>query len=590
MKRVVFLIAVSLLFFFGSGFSQTLPAGFTTSIIGSDWNLPLGSAFTSDGQKLFVWEKDGRVYVCNRDASGNYIKQASPVLDISEEVANWGDHGLMGFALDPDYLSNGLIYLLYVVDRHYLMNFGTPAYNPATSTRGGTIGRITRYKTVASGNNLVTDLTSRMILLGETKSTGIALTHDSHGLGTLAFAADGTLLATCGDGGSYYAVDRGNDPDTDYDLDLIDGILRPEENVGAFRAQMLNCHNGKLLRIDPVTGNGLSSNPYYDPAQPRSPKSRVWAFGLRNPFRISIKQGTGSTNPAAGDIGEVYIGDVGWNTYEEVNVITTPGVNCGWPLFEGLTPTPGYKDSLTENRDEPNPLYGVNGCTKQFFNFQDLVKQATADNNKTIYNPCSPATPIGTGERYIHHRPIIDWQHFVDTARIGIFSGNNASTALVGNPESNVVGAPFQGNCSIGGPWYSGSSFPAEYSNRYFVADHDGKWIRCFSVDFTDVVTEVKTFGTGFLGTVSLTMNPLDGSLVIVELGNFSTILPAIKQVKYGGNQAPIVNITSDKKYGPSALAVNFTGSNSSDPDGSIASYEWNFGDGAVQWVARPFP
>lgn len=588
MRKIIFLVTLGLLFICEAGWSQTLPAGFTTSAIGSDWNLPLGTAFTNDGQKLFVWEKDGRVYVCNRDASGNYIKQTTPVLDISEEVANWGDHGLMGFALDPNYLSNGFIYLLYVVDRHYLLYYGTPSYNPATSTRGGTIGRITRYKTITSGDNLVTDLSSRMILLGETKSTGIAITHDSHGLGTLAFAADGTLLATCGDGGSYYGVDKGSNTDTDFDLDLIDGIIRPEENVGAFRAQLLNCHNGKLLRIDPLTGNGVSSNPYYDPSAPRSPKSRVWALGLRNPFRISVKQGTGSTNPAAGDIGEVYIGDVGWNTYEEVNVITTPGVNCGWPLFEGFTPTQGYSDSLTENRDEPNPLYGVNGCTKQFFNFQDLIKQATADNIKTVYNPCNLAAPIGTGNRFFHYRPVLDWQHFVDTVRVGIFSGNNAATAFVGTPESNVIGAPFQGNCSIGGPWYTGSSFPSDYSNRYFVADHDGKWIRCVGVDFTNVVTEVKTFGTGFLGTVCLTMNPLDGSLVIVELGNFSTIGPSIKQIRFGGNQAPVVKITSDKKYGPSALAVNFTGSNSSDPDGTIASYAWNFGDGVTSTSANP--
>src|SRR5690349_3379868 len=150
MKKIVLLFVAGLVLFFKPGSSQTLPAGFTTSLIGSDCNLPLGTAFTKDGQKLFVREKDGRVYVCNLDASGNYIKQSTPVLDISEEVANWCDHGLMGFALDPNYLSNGLIYLLYVVDRHYLIYYGTPSYNPATSTRGGTIGRITRYKTIAN--------------------------------------------------------------------------------------------------------------------------------------------------------------------------------------------------------------------------------------------------------------------------------------------------------------------------------------------------------------------------------------------------------------------------------------------------------
>ncbi len=568
--------------------SQTLPAGFSTSVVGSGWALPMGTAFTNDGQRLFVWEKDGRVFVCNRNAAGAYIKQSTPVLNIAEEVGNWGDYGLLGFTLDPNFQNNGLIYLLYVVDRHYLLNFGTGSYNPATTLSGATIGRVTRYKTITSGSNLLADPGSRMILLGESKSTGFPILHDSHGVGSLAFAADGTLLVTCGDGASYYLVDKGSDTDTDFQEALTDGIIRPEENVGAFRSQMLNSHSGKLLRIDPVTGNGVSSNPYYSAAQPRSAKSRVWALGLRNPYRFSVKPGTGSTNPAAGDIGEIYVGDVGWNTYEEVNVISRPGVNCGWPLFEGLTPQPGYTSAITANREEPNPLFGIGGCSQQFLYFQDLIKQATADNNKTVYNSCNPATPIGSGDRFVHHRPMIDWRHFTNDARVGIFSGNAASTAQIGSPASNVIGTPFPGNCVTGGPWYSGSNFPAAFNDRYFVADHDANWIKCFSVDFTDVVTEVKNFGSGFSGIVSLTMNPLDGTLFIVELGNFSTIPTTIKQVRYGGNQAPVVKMTSDKTYGPSVLGVNFSGNASSDPDGSIASYAWNFGDGGTSAIANP--
>jgi hypothetical protein len=588
MRQLCLVLTGCLLLFLNPLRSQTLPTGFSASTVGSGWNLPLGTAFTNDGQKLFVWEKDGRVYVCNRDANGNYVKQATPVLDISEEVANWGDHGLMGFALDPNYLSNGLIYCLYVVDRYYLLNFGTPGYNASQSSTGATIGRITRFKTITSGSNLTTDPASRKILLGESKTTGICIMHDSHGLGTLAFAADGTLLATAGDGGSYYLVDKGSDTDTDFDQALQDGIIRPAENVGAFRAQMLNSHNGKLLRIDPNTGDGVSSNPYYDASAPRSPKSRVWAFGLRNPYRFSIKAGTGSTNPAAGDVGEIYVGDVGWNTYEEVNIISAPGVNCGWPLFEGLTPQPGYMAAVTANQDEPNPLYNVNGCTKRYFNFQDLIKQATADNNKTLFNSCNTSTAIGTGNRYFHQRPAIDWKHFTDSARVGTFTGNTATFAQIGTPQSNVVGAPFPGNCATGGPWYNGTNFPEAYRNRYYVADHDANWIRCFSVDFTDVITEVKTFGTGFSGIVNLNVNPLDGTLVVVELGNFASIPTTIKQIKYGGNQTPIAKASSDKTFGPAPLAINFNGSGSSDADGTIASYQWNFGDGGTSTSANP--
>ena len=85
--------------------------------------------------------------------------------------------------------------------------------------------------------------------------------------------------------------DGGNISHTYYSQALTDGIIRPEENVGAFRSQMLNSHNGKLLRINPESGDGISSNPFYDASAPRSAKSRVWALGLRNPFRISVSRG-----------------------------------------------------------------------------------------------------------------------------------------------------------------------------------------------------------------------------------------------------------------------------------------------------------
>src|SRR5690606_10085970 len=124
------------------------------------------------------------------------------------------------------------------------------------------------------------------------------------------FGADGTLLATVGDGASYIGVDTGSSSDTYWSQALADGILRPAENVGAMRSQLLNCFNGKLLRMDPNTGDGVPSNPFYDAAQPRAPKSRVWAMGLRNPYRCTIRPGSGSTDPADADPGTVYIGDV----------------------------------------------------------------------------------------------------------------------------------------------------------------------------------------------------------------------------------------------------------------------------------------
>ncbi len=134
---------------------------FSVSTIVSGWTEPVGAAFSKDAERLFVWEKAGMLYVCNKNGS-NYTKQATPVLDLTSEVLNWRDHGLMGFALDPNYLTNGYVYLLYIVDRRFLMND-----NSITADEGhdATIARLTRYKIINSGENLTADAASRLSLI-----------------------------------------------------------------------------------------------------------------------------------------------------------------------------------------------------------------------------------------------------------------------------------------------------------------------------------------------------------------------------------------------------------------------------------------
>src|SRR5207247_1056873 len=99
-----------------------------------------------------------------------------------------------------------------------------------------TIGRITRYTARTSDGFKSVDYTSRLVLLGETKNTGFPILYQSHGVGSLVFGTDGTLLASCGEGASYSSDDIGNAPETYYAQALSDGILKPKENVGAYRA------------------------------------------------------------------------------------------------------------------------------------------------------------------------------------------------------------------------------------------------------------------------------------------------------------------------------------------------------------------
>jgi glucose/arabinose dehydrogenase len=340
------------------------------------------------------------------------------LIDISEEVADWRDHGLLGFALDPDFLTNGRIYLMYVVDRHHLMNAGPIDYDPNVTYNPGlsqywsaSIMRITRYTAIGPNFNTV-DYNSRFVLLGETPSTGVPNTHESHSTGSLVFGTDGTLMATVGDGASFMSTDVGSADETFWEDCLDDGIMRPEENVGAFRSQMVNSLNGKLLRLDPNTGDGIPSNPFYDATAPRSPKSRVWALGLRNPYRMTLRPGSGSTDPAAADPGTFYIGDVGWDTWEDLNVCYEGGMNFGWPLFEGMTDNSSYMTPTVYNMDEPNPLYDGSNCTEQYFEFKDLLKQDTPNHLNQHPNPCNGAVQIpNTNHKFFHARPAIDWRH-----------------------------------------------------------------------------------------------------------------------------------------------------------------------------------
>ena len=157
----------------------------------------------------------------------------------------------------------------------------------------------------------------------------------SHAVGSLVFGTDGSLLLTFGDGGSFTEPDAGNATDTYHEQAIEDGILTEVENVGSFRAMMNSSACGKVLRIDPLTGEGLSTNPYFDQANPRSPQSRVWSMGFRNPYKFMKIPGTGSHNTLDGYPGKFLVGDVGSGLWEELNLIDQPAKWYGWPLHEG---------------------------------------------------------------------------------------------------------------------------------------------------------------------------------------------------------------------------------------------------------------
>jgi glucose/arabinose dehydrogenase len=265
----------------------TLPDGFRLDTITSNLSLPTAFAFVPDG-RIFIAEKSGRVKVWK---DGQLYAQ--PLIDIRDEVNDFVDRGLLGMAVDPDFVRNGYLYLLYAWD----------APGQEKDVDQPRRSRLVRYTVQAEG-------TAR-------PSSGVVLLDDhwndtqNHSVGALKFDQDGYLWVSLGDGSLSAMPDK---------LSL--------------RSQDVDNVQGKVLRIDPKTGNGAPSNPFFDEKNPKSAASRLWAYGFRNPFRFALHPTT--TLP--------YVGDVGWNTYESL-MIATPGANFGWPCVEGAQAVQAFADA-----------------------------------------------------------------------------------------------------------------------------------------------------------------------------------------------------------------------------------------------------
>src|SRR5262249_7740132 len=250
---------------------------------------PVGVAFAPDG-RLFIWQKNGLVRIVK---NGQLL--TTPFLDISAKVNHYQDRGLIGLALDPNFAANGYVYLGCVLETEGDTNSSQPRTEQLT--------RVTADPT----NPEVVLANSETIIL-----SGIPDTTVSHTIDTIRFAPDGKMFVSVGDGAEFYNAD-----------------------VNALRAQDLTSLNGKILRLNP-DGSAPSDNPFYEPANPSSNKSKVWAYGLRNPYRFGLHPVTGSPLD-----GTPYIGNVGWNTWEEQ--VRGRGANFGWPCYEGGLPQPDYQ-------------------------------------------------------------------------------------------------------------------------------------------------------------------------------------------------------------------------------------------------------
>ncbi|MEW6362458.1 MAG: PQQ-dependent sugar dehydrogenase [Pyrinomonadaceae bacterium] len=272
MKNIA-VAALLVLFFFHLANAQ-LPFRLRQNVF-SGLSLPVFLTNAGDGtRRIFIVQQRGIIKVAQPGSS-----VLTDYLNISGIVSNSGnERGLLGLAFHPQFAANRRFFVYY------------------TRQSDGAI-EIAEYEQSPSNPNVANPNAVRTI---------ITIPHPNftnHNGGTIAFGPDGYLYAGTGDGGS------ANDPPAN--------------------AQNINVLLGKMIRIDIDTPPGQIPAYNIPPTNPYAGSTpgadEIYAIGLRNPYRFSFDRG-GSR--------QLWVGDVGQNTIEEVDIITLGG-NYGWRVYEG---------------------------------------------------------------------------------------------------------------------------------------------------------------------------------------------------------------------------------------------------------------
>lgn len=316
-----------------------LPTGFRDTVTLKGLKQPTVVRFAKDG-RIFVAEKRGVIKVFSD------LNDTDPTTfaDLRPQVMDYWDRGLLGMTLHPNFPQTPYVYVLYTLDAP--LHKTPPIYNDTCSdpTDKGCVvaGRLSRLK--ASGD--------RMTGSEEKLIEDWCNQYPSHTIGNVEFGKDGALYVSGGDGASFDFVDYGQKGNPCADPTREGGALRSQD----IRTKSDASHfHGSILRLTD-TGRPQSNNPLIGGGHVTD--DRVVAYGMRNPFRFTQRPGTN----------ELWIGDVGWYSWEEINRITNPAdstvENFGWPCYEGTGRHPEYDaanlalcESLYSAGGQQSPYY-----------------------------------------------------------------------------------------------------------------------------------------------------------------------------------------------------------------------------------------
>ncbi len=494
--------------------AASLPAGFQETVVIAGLNAPTVVRFAPDG-RVFVAEKSGIIKVFDS------LFDTSPTVfaDLRTNVHDFWDRGLLGMVLDPGFPDEPYVYVLYTYD-HIL---GDTAPAPRWGDQCPSVPGATGDGCVVSGR------LSRLEAAGSSMTGGEQVLiedwcqqYPSHSIGSLEFGDDGALYVSAGDGASFNWADYGQDgspvnPCGDPPAGVGGAQTSPTAEGGALRSQDVRTTgdptglDGAVLRVDKTTGAGAAGNPFA--TSPSQNARRIVGYGYRNPFRIAIRPGTN----------EVWAGDVGWSTWEELNRLVTPADgtadNFGWPCYEGAGRQGSY-DSLNLNLCESLYLAGSNAVVAPYYTYRHTDS---------------------------------------------IVSGEACSNG--------------QGSSTVGMAFYRGGAYPDTYDGALFFADYsrDCLWVMMAGADGLPDPASRANFVTPAANPVHLEIGPA-GDLFYVDFTGGT-----IRRIQYfASNQPPTASFTVSQSSGPTPLEVTFDGTGSSDPDGDALTYAWDLdGDGA---------
>ena len=241
------------------------------------------------------------------------VSETLELLDIRDRIYNTRDTGIMSFVFHPKFGQSP--------DQRFLYVFY--AYAPEPAPQPGYFNRLSRFTIAPAGSSFDPD--SELVLLQQYDRVGW------HNGGSLVFGNDGFLYVSLGDEG--YQGDDAKDSTQRLDDRFFSGVLRIDVDADLERSHPIRRQPAQSVVPEgwPNSFSGHYQIPNDNPflSDDGSVLEEFWAVGLRSPHRMSCDPVTG----------RIWIGDVGWNVYEEINLLEK-GANYGWPFREGKIPGP----------------------------------------------------------------------------------------------------------------------------------------------------------------------------------------------------------------------------------------------------------